>query len=500
MAATITVVCPNCHNKMRASAEHIGRQGRCPSCKRLVEIASSAEESLRPTLAPVSGARRPDQRAAGTQVNPWLAGLFGAAATALLYGAVFWPLRHTYLGQLMLNRGPIQYCITLVTCWGISILVLRYLAVQRELANAELELELIPLEIGLQVTPDNVDQFLEHLAKLPPAQQQSILTRRIQGALQHFKHRTSVPEVQGYLSSQAEIEASAVDSGYTLLRAFIWVCPILGFIGTVTGISDGVTGLQGVLQNLSGGAPEGNFGEQMLKGMGMVTSGLAVAFDTTLLGLVCVIILMFPCETLRKTEYAMLDRVEEFANESLLRRMAEGPGAAADGELPEIVRRALESAFKEHQRWLAQWQTQVGQLGQAIGADFEAAVGNGQERWTRSEAARLDKIEGASRLVEEMFQKVVQTTRSWQESGTGDFQVLLRTAEQLNEVLSQQKQAAEKYAAGDLGEALRGIQQVLAQLADRLAAPGPAANLAPVTVSEAPRGGLFGRILGRNSR
>ncbi len=494
MATTITVVCPGCKHKMRASAEHIGRKGRCPVCKALVEIVPLAEEASRSLLAPASGARQQDQPvAAGTQVNTWLAGVIGAATATILYLAVFWPLRHTYLGQLMLERSWIQHAITLVTCWGLSILVLRYLAVQRELSNAELELELIPLEIGLQITPDNVEQFLDHIAKLAPSQQQSILARRIRGALEHFKHRNNVSEVQGYLSTQAEIDASAVDTGYTLLRAFIWVCPILGFIGTVWGISGGVTELA---QMVSSGKVDG---ETLVAGIHGVTAGLATAFDTTLLGLICVIFLMFPCETLRKTEYAMLDRVEEFANESLLRRMAEGQGASVASELPEVVRRALEGAFKEHQRWLAQWQAQVAQLGQKIGADFESAVSDVQERWVQSEAARLNQIQSASRMVEEVFEKIAQATKSWHQWTTGDFQVLVRSAEQFQEVFSQQKQAAEKYAASDMSAVFHGLQQVLAQLADKIAAPQLAAPVISVPDTTTSRGGFFGRFMGRNS-
>ena len=68
-------------------------------------------------------------------------------------------------------------------------------------------------------------------------QRESILGRHIQGALGRTRSRNSVPEVQEYLATQAEIDASSVDAGYTLLRAFIWAVPILGFIGTVMGIS-----------------------------------------------------------------------------------------------------------------------------------------------------------------------------------------------------------------------------------------------------------------------
>ena len=46
MAATITVVCPQCKNKMKASAQHIGRQGRCPACNALVPIKAAETDSI----------------------------------------------------------------------------------------------------------------------------------------------------------------------------------------------------------------------------------------------------------------------------------------------------------------------------------------------------------------------------------------------------------------------------------------------------------------------
>src|SRR5207248_10839997 len=154
---------------------------------------------------------------------------------------------------------------TLVTCWGLAILALKYVAVQRELRYTERELELIPLEIGMQITSANVDKFLENLGELPAQEQDSFLARRIRGALEHFKHRNNVSEVQSFLATQADIEASAVDSGYTLMRVFIWVCPILGFIGTVFGISDAVTDLAKSLPKTGG--PGADLSKNLLEGI-----------------------------------------------------------------------------------------------------------------------------------------------------------------------------------------------------------------------------------------
>jgi hypothetical protein len=264
-------------------------------------------------------------------------------------------------------------------------------------------LELIPLDIGLEITPTNVDQFLGHLAACPPAQRSSILGRRISGALEHFKSRKSVPEVQEYLATQAEIDASGVDSGYTLLRAFIWAVPILGFIGTVIGISSAVSGLSTTL----------NAGGEIIDGLNLVTRGLSTAFDTTLVALAMAILLLFPTETLRKIEYRMLDRIEAFANESLLRRMDDEKRGVDPEHLPEAVKSTLEPAFREHQLWLVQWQAQVAELGQVIGADFERVVMRVQSQISERESTHSQGVNESTRLLAEIFDKLVGISETW---------------------------------------------------------------------------------------
>ena len=220
MATTITVVCPQCDNRMRASSDYIGRKGRCPSCKALVDIRVPHGDSSLATTYAVPGTRQDHTRHNPTEVANWKACLGGVVATLILYAGLM-PFHATYVGQLFIHRGTIPYLVVLITCWGISLLVLKFFAVKRQQGFAELELELIPLEIGLQITPTNVDQFLAHLGKASPAQRFSILGKRIHGALDHFRSRHSVPEVQDYLAAQAELDASSVDAGYTLLRSFI---------------------------------------------------------------------------------------------------------------------------------------------------------------------------------------------------------------------------------------------------------------------------------------
>ena len=75
-----------------------------------------------------------------------------------------------------------------------------------------------------------------------------------------------------------------VDRGLAPLRYVAWVLPLLGFIGTVVGISDSIAGLGSVIASDGGG--------QATEGLMTVLDGLRFAFDTTLLGLATVIPVM----------------------------------------------------------------------------------------------------------------------------------------------------------------------------------------------------------------
>lgn len=68
----------------------------------------------------------------------------------------------------------------------------------------------------------------------------------------------------------------------------IWVLPLLGFIGTVIGITQAIGGLEDSVDPSAGGS-----------GLGDVLGGLAFAFDTTFIGLVLVIPTMLSLLILR---------------------------------------------------------------------------------------------------------------------------------------------------------------------------------------------------------
>ena len=88
-----------------------------------------------------------------------------------------------------------------------------------------------------------------------------------------------------------------VDQGLAPLRFIVWVLPMLGFIGTVVGISGSITGLESVIGSDGGG--------QAAAGLITVLEGLRFAFDTTLLGLGTVIPVMALLTILERREDAL---------------------------------------------------------------------------------------------------------------------------------------------------------------------------------------------------
>jgi ribosomal protein L12E/L44/L45/RPP1/RPP2 len=179
----------------------------------------------------------------------------------------------------------------------------------------------------------------------------SFLVQRVLRGLEHFTVRRSASEVSTVLASQSELDSNAVSSSYALLNVFIWAIPILGFIGTVQGLG-------GAVGNLSGSLKGATDIESVKTALGGITGGLGIAFDTTLVALIMALFLKFPASSLQKAEEDLLNWVDEYCNENLLKRLQDGGGAeplpdadtvgrmvqrAIDVNLAEVVERARQS-------------------------------------------------------------------------------------------------------------------------------------------------------------
>ncbi|MGQ9660674.1 MAG: MotA/TolQ/ExbB proton channel family protein [Thermochromatium sp.] len=110
-------------------------------------------------------------------------------------------------------------------------------------------------------------------------------TERMPSALQPHGHEDAIPLGESVLL----IRGQQHQHNFAPLGFAIWVLPMLGFIGTVLGITQAIGGLA---DSVAVTAAAGD-------GLGSVLGGLQFAFDTTFVGLVLVIPLMLALLVLR---------------------------------------------------------------------------------------------------------------------------------------------------------------------------------------------------------
>jgi biopolymer transport protein ExbB/TolQ len=329
------------------------------ACDRSFAIApfqASLRDRARAAFAAFAPATRPESNLAPTEVGLAASGLAGLAATALFYAIVVSPLEGTYFGALFADRGWVPYVIALMAAWSAVILVMKYRLVNRQ--ESAFTIDLLPTSVGERIELANVEAFIRHVDSQAESAPPSFLPLRLTRALQYFRARGSVREVVDQLGQQALSDSEAVDASYTLVRTFIWAIPILGFIGTVLGIGAAVSGFS---ESVAAAADL----NLMKQSIGSVTTGLGVAFDTTLLALVMSILVMFPASWLQKTERSVLTRVDDYCEEHLIRRLVQAGGDEHGPETAAMTQglRELRSEFERLTKTIGALDGRLGRIG-----------------------------------------------------------------------------------------------------------------------------------------
>ncbi|ELS00870.1 hypothetical protein Xen7305DRAFT_00005710 [Xenococcus sp. PCC 7305] len=232
---------------------------------------------------------------------------FSLMLTIFIYG-VSLVFINSYIGDLLYKRGFTQYIVVLMASSVIVFTLLKFIKISSEWEK--LSKNLIPEHINFE-NPNSYE--LANLQK-NLNQNKSFIAIRCSRVLASFingENRTAVAE---FISDDSSFYTAASASSYVLPRILIWAIPIMGFVGTVVGISSAVNGFTSFL----GRAEEI---EQIKEGIGFVTSGLAVAFDTTLLALLLSVLIMLPLVAVERFESRLLLAVDIYLNDHLLLKL-----------------------------------------------------------------------------------------------------------------------------------------------------------------------------------
>ena len=322
--------------KLMVEPEYSGSNVNCPSCglSLTVPAATSASE-----VSAAKAGREAWKETDPTNPNIWIALGIGIGIFALVY---LMALATKYTRGLLYERGWVQFAETFFFGWGVAFLVLKFLKLRHQ--ESALRLDVMPVELGREVTKDSVQVFIQHVYSLPVKLRDSLMVNRIRKALELFESRQVNGEVATMMANQSNINGSRIGGSYTLVKVFIWAIPILGFIGTVIGLSDAIGYFKGVM------SPEAVKDPALLmKSMGGVTGGLATAFDTTLLALIYAITLSLPMSSLHKIEEDNLSNIDAYCNEILLPRLNDGSNTAGGdmGALADVLTASLTRAHTQ---------------------------------------------------------------------------------------------------------------------------------------------------------
>lgn len=213
--------------------------------------------------------------------------------------------------QRYLAHPIVQAEVVLFCCAAAALVVKALLCVKERWV---LTRQLLPDWNGKAHPAAEADALLRHLVHQPPLLRSSLAYRRIAAVLGFVSHRGSANELDDQMRSLADADALHQDGSFSLLRFITWAIPILGFLGTVVGITQAIAGV----------TPQA-----LERSLNTVTDGLAEAFDTTAAALCLTMVLMFASFLVDRWEQTLLGRVDDLVDAELAHRFERtGPESA----------------------------------------------------------------------------------------------------------------------------------------------------------------------------
>ncbi len=315
--------------------------------------------------------------------------LLCVAFYALLHNGVV----HSRLLERYFAGHPVEYIEAWMFGVGVAALAMKALNVMGQFGTMD-QIELTPKPAGGQ-TPDQVGVILEGMKKFPRYVRDSYLVRRLEATFSFVFRKGSSAGLEEELKHQADLDAVRQSESYALVRMIVWATPMLGFLGTVIGITLALGDLSP--QSLVA-TPE--------KAMEGLLAGLSVAFDTTAVALSLSIVLMFGQFLTNQMETALLEAVDERVNREMIGRFGDLRAGSDDPQVQQIhhmsqaILQSIEdSVERQAEVWnqsLQQSQEKWDAITQVAGTNISHSLETAFRRSLQDHAHELTRHEQAS--------------------------------------------------------------------------------------------------------
>jgi biopolymer transport protein ExbB/TolQ len=299
--------------------------------------------------------------------SPFLWGLLGTAAFYTLVHAHGSPL-NTPLVKKYFTYHPVEYLETAMFAVGLAALLIKAFDIVAQRAGLGDSL-LSSAASGAQPVGE-CGTLLARLDRLPGRRQGEYYVCRLRAALEHVRHRGSADSLDDELRYLSDADAARAHAGYGLFRVIVWAIPILGFLGTVIGIT----------MMLSGAAEIASGPDQ--SSMFKIFEGLGLKFNTTALALTLSMVLMFVHFCVERAENSLLEQVDRRVQQELSGRFAALP-AGGDGQLAAI--RGIAQTMLQATEMLVRRQAEL----------WQASVDSTAERWAKISETSGEQLQAA---------------------------------------------------------------------------------------------------------
>ncbi len=378
-------------------------------------------------------------------LGPFLLGIPLAVGLLMLCaenGPLYNETMHRYMEHAAEQAAIVLFCCALCALAGKLLVHLK--------ERAALTRSLLPSWNGTAVAPAEAEGLLKEAARRPVWVLQSTFGRRVVAILDFVAGRHSANDLDDQMRCLADNDALALETSYSLLRFINWAIPILGFLGTVLGIT----------QAISGVTPEKL--EHSLSG---VTDGLSQAFDTTALGLFLTMILMLLCFLVERVEQGILAAVDQFVDRELLHRFQRS--GAEGGPLGQVVQQLVEKQASVWKASLDHAEKQWSQTGQRNQEGMTTALQQALEYALTRYGQRLAELEEhLLKRNQALLDGLNQLAGTLQTTGREQQLALAR----LTDALGMQIQTLAQVQTGE--EKLVRLQEALSQNLEVLASTG----------------------------
>jgi len=239
-------------------------------------------------------------------VNQWTVLLYSAAILMAMYAVASLSRGRVY--EMIYLRGVIPHLILIASSFALGLLFYKLVQTRLSAGNLSRLMSFVQdssRDILTFVQSDDsgsgeilADRLFEPLPAGRERDRIITLLRDCREAGQDF----ALKRLEMFL----DLEQQSSEDSFRVPQVLAWTVPMLGFLGTVWGIAlslGNFTAVMGDVDNI----------QQIKAGLGTITAGLGIAFDTTLLGLLFAIIITGCTTLLQRRENACLDQLERTA-------------------------------------------------------------------------------------------------------------------------------------------------------------------------------------------